>query len=113
MSPSTGESGSGLASRGGSQTTVGEPPNSLGRDVIQLSKETLSMAQRERKGMRVTCTSCHFEEVVDPDSDILAAELVVQHGEATGHKLNISPVLETTESQPTGQDAPVAPTASR
>lgn len=58
------------------------------------------MAQGDCSGTRVTCTSCHFDEVVEPGSDVIAADLVVQHGEATGHTLNISPVTDDTESHP-------------
>lgn len=45
--------------------------------------------------LEVTCLDCHYTEVVERDGG-RAAELIVEHGRETGHKLT----TEAVESAP-------------
>ncbi len=40
--------------------------------------------------IRVKCKDCSFERVVDADADPRPADVVIQHGERTGHTLAVS-----------------------
>lgn len=40
--------------------------------------------------IRIRCTECHFQQTVTPKDDTIAADIVIQHGQETGHKLNVS-----------------------
>lgn len=48
----------------------------------------------DRQKIRVDCTECPFSKIVDPDDDELPADVVVEHGQQTGHKLSIDPIEE-------------------
>ena len=39
--------------------------------------------------MRVECQECPFKRTIDPDDDDLPADIVVEHGNETGHKLEV------------------------
>lgn len=45
-------------------------------------------------GTRVDCTECHFSRVIGPDDDELPAQVAVEHGRETGHKLTYDEVEE-------------------
>ena len=40
--------------------------------------------------IRVQCKDCSFERVVDADADPRPADVVIEHGERTGHTLAVS-----------------------
>jgi len=40
--------------------------------------------------MKVECTECTFSEIVCEDDDVLPADVIIEHGRDTGHKLSIS-----------------------
>lgn len=46
----------------------------------------------------IDCQDCTFREVVAPDDDMLPAEVLIEHGEETDHKLDI---VEEWKSPPT------------
>jgi len=47
------------------------------------------MASTHQSGaLRVDCTQCHFERVVDGE-EVRPAEVVIDHGRETGHKLSV------------------------
>lgn len=48
-------------------------------------------ADQEQRTVRVTCTECSFEKVVEK-GDGRPAEVIVEHGRKTGHKLTTEPV---------------------
>lgn len=50
------------------------------------------MASRERQKMKVDCNECGFVKTVDSDDDRLAGDILVDHGECTGHVLSLSEV---------------------
>ncbi|WP_157971567.1 hypothetical protein [Halorussus litoreus] len=37
----------------------------------------------------VRCNDCSFERVVDPDDGVQPADVLVEHGQRTGHTLSI------------------------
>jgi hypothetical protein len=41
---------------------------------------------------RVECQDCNFATVVSPDEDRLPADVVVEHGRESGHKLAVHAV---------------------
>ena len=43
----------------------------------------------DRTGVRVSCTDCSFEKVVYADDDERPADVLIEHGRRTGHKLTI------------------------
>lgn len=45
-------------------------------------------------GALVDCQECDFSKAVTPDDGILPADVVVEHGRATGHKLSVGSVEE-------------------
>lgn len=48
------------------------------------------MGQQERREeWWVDCTVCGFQRRVKPGDDVLPADVVTEHGQETGHKLNI------------------------
>ena len=48
------------------------------------------MTGKDGARMRLDCTECHFSRVVRFDDDVLPAEVVVEHGRETGHRVAIS-----------------------
>lgn len=40
--------------------------------------------------IRIECTECYFAQTVDPEDGEAPAELVIEHGQETGHKLDVS-----------------------
>ena len=40
-------------------------------------------------GVRVRCTNCSFERIVRPDDDVKPADVLIEHGQRTGHTLTI------------------------
>lgn len=40
--------------------------------------------------MELDCNDCSFCEVVRPEDDILPWEIVVEHGDDTGHSLSLT-----------------------
>jgi hypothetical protein len=55
---------------------------------------------RESRLVRLDCTTCHFDRVVDPDTDGPPYELVVEHGRETGHTVAITR-LDPSAADPT------------
>ncbi|MDS0281113.1 hypothetical protein [Haloarcula onubensis] len=47
--------------------------------------------------MKVDCTECPYSRIVAADSDRLPADLVVEHGQETGHKLTIETLEESSD----------------
>ena len=45
---------------------------------------------------RVECQDCGFSTIVKPGEDRIPADVVVEHGRESGHKLSVGPV-ETAE----------------
>lgn len=46
----------------------------------------------DRSTMEVECIECTFSKVVGPDSDKLPAEVMIEHGQETGHQLTVSTI---------------------
>lgn len=44
--------------------------------------------------MQVECTDCHFTRVVRPEDGELPADVIIQHGQETGHTLSTQPAEE-------------------
>lgn len=44
--------------------------------------------------MQVECTDCHFARVISPEDEELPADVVIEHGQETGHTLSTHPVDE-------------------
>ncbi|USZ68216.1 hypothetical protein NGM10_00385 [Halorussus salilacus] len=44
--------------------------------------------------LRVSCRDCSFEQVVDACGDTKPADVLVEHGQQTGHTLSVSKVGE-------------------
>jgi len=44
--------------------------------------------------IRVHCLDCSFEKVVESDDDRKPAEILIDHGQRTGHTLAIDPIGE-------------------
>ena len=49
---------------------------------------------------KVTCTECPFSRVVAPDDDILPAEVILEHGRETDHKLTMTELDNEDDGQP-------------
>lgn len=43
----------------------------------------------EETAARVVCQDCWFSTVVRPDDDRLPADVVIDHGKESGHKLSV------------------------
>lgn len=39
--------------------------------------------------IRVSCRDCSFERIIEPD-DVRPADVLIEHGQRTGHKLSVS-----------------------
>lgn len=50
----------------------------------------------------IDCNGCTFREVVTPDDDMLPAEVLIEHGEETGHQLDL---VRDVDVSPTGKPA--------
>ena len=48
----------------------------------------------DRTRIRVSCRDCSFERVVDTRGDTKPADVLVDHGQQTGHTLSVSKVEE-------------------
>lgn len=44
--------------------------------------------------IRIECTECQFARTVSPDEDVLPADVIVEHGDETGHTLNATLLKE-------------------
>lgn len=42
--------------------------------------------------MKVDCNECEFAKIVGSDDDRLAGDVLMEHGESTGHVLSLSRV---------------------
>lgn len=42
--------------------------------------------------IRVSCRDCSFERVLSADSDTKPADVLIEHGQRTGHTLTVSRV---------------------
>jgi hypothetical protein len=42
--------------------------------------------------VRLSCRDCSFEKVVGPEEDVKPADVLIEHGQRTGHELNVSRV---------------------
>ena len=40
--------------------------------------------------VRLSCRDCTFEKVIDPDEDVKPADVLIEHGQRTGHTLTVS-----------------------
>ena len=50
------------------------------------------MASDDDVRMKVECKECRFSRVVGPDDDRLPGEVVIEHGDETGHRLDVEPL---------------------
>lgn len=46
--------------------------------------------------VKIECTECPYSQLVHPEDDALPAEVIVEHGRETGHKLTTANVHEET-----------------
>ncbi|WP_224332198.1 hypothetical protein [Haloprofundus halobius] len=44
-------------------------------------------SKNEHKQILIECTECPFSKVVDGDSDKMSVEVLIEHGEETGHRV--------------------------
>ena len=47
------------------------------------------MADGETR-VRVSCRDCSFEKVIGPEDDVKPADVLIEHGQQTDHKLAVS-----------------------
>lgn len=47
--------------------------------------------------VRVNCRECGFSRVIGPDEGILPADILIEHGQETGHTLTIETDIQDTD----------------
>lgn len=47
------------------------------------------MSNNVREAVEVRCTQCRFTKLVGPDDPQLPADVIIEHGTETGHKLSM------------------------
>lgn len=50
------------------------------------------MSVQEATPMEVDCQECAFSRVVEPTTEELPADVVIEHGRSSGHKLRVGEI---------------------
>ena len=64
------------------------------------------MTETTERRVELDCTECHFSRVVTIDGDELPAEVVVRHGEETGHHVSVRELPTEDDGSDSSRDHP-------
>lgn len=55
-------------------------------------KDDQPMTTEENPRMEVECNDCQFSRIVEPGDEELPGEVVIKHGDETGHQLSLNSI---------------------